>query len=1138
MIMARGAVVGREGAVVRRGWSAVQNGGVAPRFPVWGAGGQNVRVQVAMLGPLEVRDGAGLAREVSGTRLRALLVLLALRAGQVVPAGSLIGELWGERPPVDAPNALQALVSRLRRALGGAEALVSGPAGYRLATVRDDVDVFRFERLAARGRAELAVSPAKAAELLGQALALWRGDPLTDAAETEAGRAAIARLSELRLAATEDRIDAELRLGEGVPRLVAELEGLLAASPTRETLAALLMRALAADGRRAAALRVFERTRGLLADELGADPSPRVAALHLELLRDDGQPAAPPGLAPRGNLPASVTSFLGRGGDVADVGALLREFRLVTLTGPGGAGKTRLAVEVARVAASAWLAELAPVTDPAEVPVTVLSAFGLREQALLVTRSMHARPVDEDALDRLVGALAGRRALLVLDNCEHVIDAAAVLADRVLAHCPGIRVLATSREALNITGEALWPVGPLAESPAEQLFAERAAAVSPGFALTAGNSPAVSRVCQALDGMPLAIELAAARTRAMTPAQIADRLDQRFQLLTGGSRTALPRHQTLRAVVDWSWDLLDDAERALLRRLSTFTGGATLEAAEQVCTGFSGTGPPVAADDVLDLLTALADKSLLTVRQTADGPRYGMLETIREYGRDRLAEAGEADQARRGHAAYFLRFAERAQPRLFGSGQLDWLRVMGADADNVHMAIRGAVAAGDTATAISLVSAFAWYWWLRSMKQEAGDLTALALRGAPTAAQAIEALADADGGGYGGQAWLERLTAAYGMGGLLVMDSPRFADSVAWLWEAESLARWLGQRPEPPESGGTTAPGATFVLHAVSALAGPLRRMLESHGMVAPELLDDAVGDSYPWVTGLARILRGQLRLNQGRMTGQAEDDFRAAAATFEEIGERWGLAMAVSSLAQVEEWRGELPAAATHYERAAGLAGELGTTEDETQSRLHLANVLWHLGGTDRERSRAELDRALRDADRLGWPEVSAYAAYIGGNLARLDGDLDTARRRLDLAARVTEGYRGGLSQVAAVTCTARGYLAGAEGDLDGARFWMRRGLELALPTGDFPVVAEVLTGLADVAVRGGHAMTAAALLGAAEGVRGTRDRSDEDGARTEAAARELLGTADYSAAFQRGRAVTPRTLEAALAEFLTPGA
>jgi len=1222
-----------------------------------------------MLGPLEVRDGAGSAREVSGTRLRALLILLALRAGQVVPAGSLIDELWGERLPADAANALQALVSRLRRAVGEPTAVVSGPAGYRLAVDRDDIDVFRFDRLAARGRDALATSPDEAAVLLGQALVLWRGEPLPEAAETETGRAAIARLTELRVTVTENRIDAELRLGEpGRGQLVAELEGLLAASPTRETLAALLMRALAADGRRGAALQVYERTRERLADELGADPSPQLAALHVELLRagepgapllstarqppageNGGGPATPLGnqaarptalapqsavrgrgadmtergqpasLVPRsggddhrqaepvppGNLPAALTSFLGREDDLGGVGALLREHRLVTLTGPGGAGKTRLAVEAARAALTAaltsgtslpdaslsaaaalpaaasvtsppgavsrgaasgaarpgpsfpdgaWLAELAPVTDPADVAATVLSALGLREQTLLITRQMRATDrgagSGEDALGRLVEALAGQRALLVVDNCEHLIGAAADLAHRVLAHCPWVRILATSREPLNITGEALWPVGPLAESPAERLFAERASAVSPGFTLTNGNSPAVSNICQALDGMPLAIELAAARTRTMTPAQIADRLDQRFRLLTGGSRTALPRHQTLRAVVDWSWDLLDGTERALLRRLSVFTGGATLEAAEQVCAGFSGTAPPVAPDDVLDLLTALADKSLLIVRQTEHGARYRMLETIREYGRDRLAEADETEELRRRHAAYFLRFAERGQSHLFGGEQLDWLRRLGADADNVHLAIRGAVAAGDMTTAVGLVGGFGWYWWLRSMKKEASDLAVLALCGAPTAEQAIAAQVTgerASGTGAGGtaaraengRAWLDRLTTAYGIAGMLAMDSPRFAESLAWLREAEDLARWLGQRPGRAESGhAAAAAGDAFVTHAVVALAGPLRMMVESHGRLLPEALDEAVADPYPWVGGLAQILRGQFRLNQGRMTDKAEEDFRAAVATFEKLGERWGLAMAVSGLAMIEEWRGELAAAATHYERAVGLAGELGTTEDETQFRLHLARMLWHLGEAGRRRCRAEVARALRDAERLGWPEVTAFANYVAGNLARLEGDLVTARARLDLSVRVAEAYGGGLRQIAAVTCTARGYLAAAEGDLAGARSLMSRALAAALPTGDSPVIAEVLTGMAEVAVRGGNGERAAALLGAAEGVRGTQDRSDDDGARVTAAARALLSPAHYSAAFQRGQEVSLATLEGALSTFLTSGA
>src|SRR6185312_1894401 len=320
-------------------------------------------------------------------------------------------------------------------------------------------------------------------------------------------------------------------------------------------------------------------------------------------------------------------------------------------------------------------------------------------------------------------------------------------------------------------------------------------------------------------------------------------------------------------------------------------------------------------------------------------------------------------------------------------------------------------------------------------------------------------------------------------------------------------------------------------------LAGPLRRMVESHGRLAADAMDAAVDDPFPWVGGLARVLRGQIWLNQGRMIDRAEADFREAVTMFEEIGERWGLAMAVSGLAQIEEWRDDLAAAAARYEHAVGLAGELGTTEDETQFRLHLARVLWQLGGADRERSRAEVARALRDAERLGWPEVSAYAGYVSGNLARLDGDFAAARRQLDLAGCIAQTQRGALGQITAVTFTALGYLAAAEGDLDAARSWHDRALAVALPTGDAPVVAEVLTGLADVALRREDAAVAATLLGAAEGVRGTRNRSDDDSARVTAATRAALSTADYGAAFARGQRVTLDTLEAELGAYLAPG-
>jgi predicted ATPase/DNA-binding SARP family transcriptional activator len=1120
-----------------------------------------------MLGPLEVRtDGdPGETLEVGGVRLRALLIMLALRPGRFVPATELIDGLWAEAAPSGALNALQALVSRLRRALP--EALIeSRPAGYQLTLDPLATDIVRFEQLAAAGRARLREDPAAAAAALRQALGLWRGPALVDVAETDFGRAAIARLDELRLATLEHRIDADLRTpGQGQPAaLVAELEGLVIAHPMREPLAGLLMRALHASGRRAAALEVYEQTRQRLVDQLGVEPSAGLAALHLEILRAD-EPAAPAPrpAAPRApgdarsagptpparstNLRAALTSFVGRDAELAQVAELLRSHRLLTLTGPGGAGKTRLAVEAARAELDAtpdgvWLVELAPVTDPADVTSAVLGALGLREQALLyagrATATFPPRPEEQaDALGRLLDALARQQALLVLDNCEHLVTAAATLADRVLAACPRVRVLATSREPLNITGEALWTVGPLAlppdpavtpsfyaeramvpltppPSPAAgsadrgepariedfasvRLLTQRASAVRPGFEVTEGNAAAVARICRALDGMPLAIELAAARLRTMAPEQVAARLGDRFQLLTGGGRTAVPRHQTLRAVVDWSWDLLDDAERAVWRRFSVFTGGATLEAAEQVCSG-SG----IRADQVLDLLTALADKSLLITQD--DPPRYRMLEIIKAYGRERLAEAGEQDEVRRAHAQYFRQLADRSQEHLRGGRQLEWVRRLSDDQDNLHAAIRGAIAAGDADTAVALVGSLGWYWWLRSLKIEGAELAAeaLAIAGEP---------ADEDG--------TERLALAYTMGALLAGDTHRSESGLEWFRLATEL---IAPIPVPRQP--------------LLRLAGPIREMFGSvfNGKPpSPAAFDEAVDDADAWVSTTARILRGHLALNFGRLHAQAEADFLQAADTLGALGERWGQSAALGGLGMLEAWRGEHAAAADRYRRAAGLAAELGSAEDETQCRLWLAKELWLLHEEDQARD--ELARAQRDAERLGLREVMALAAWTAGDLARLGGELEVARAQLLRAVELASPVNVAV-QLRAVAATGLGYLAGAEGDLDAARRWHAEALEVARRSADAPVIAQALIGLADLALREGDPAWSATLLGASLAVRGTIDRSVPDEARVAGGARAALGDAGYAQAYQRGQSVTVDTL-AALIE-VTPGA
>jgi predicted ATPase/DNA-binding SARP family transcriptional activator len=1113
-----------------------------------------------MLGPLEVRTGPdpadGTVVEVGGARLRALLIMLALHPGRLVTSGQLIDGLWADETPAGAANALQALVSRLRRAVPEA-AIESRPTGYQLRLDPRCTDVVRFEELAAAGRAQLDEDPAAAAATLREALALWRGPALADVAETDFGRAAIARLDELRLITLEHRVDAELRAGPPAS-LVAELEGLVIAYPMRETLAARLMRALRHSGQRGAALEAYEQTRRRLVEQLGVQPSPELAALHLEILRADELPPARPARQANpeparpadpesspardrrenpSNLRAELTSFVGRDAELTQVAELLAAYRLVTLTGPGGAGKTRLAVEAARAELSAtadgvWLVELAQVTDPAEVASAVLGVLGLREQALLRagrTASSLAAAADEqaDALGRLLAALAARQALLILDNCEHLVAAAADLAGRILAAGPRMRILATSREPLAITGEALWTVGPLTLPPqgvlgggqppnergdpggrppglaledyaSVRLLAQRARAVLPGFEVTQANAPAVARICRALDGMPLAIELAAARLRTMAPEQVAARLDDRFQLLTGGSRTAVPRHQTLRAVVDWSWDLLDDAERTLWRRFSVFTGGATLEAAEQVCAGPAPGQAGLAAGQVLDLLTALADKSLLTVRHGPDGARYRMLEIIRAYGQERLAEAGERDALREAHARYFTGLAEAGEHHLRGAEQLDWLRRLADDQDNVHAAIRAAVAAGDRRTAVGLAAAFGWYWWLRSMKVEGADLIAEVLE-VPGGGQPLTARDE------------ERLAVAYAVGALLAVETPRKDRAEAWFARAAELSAAI---PDPTDP----------VLRVVGPVGAYFGAFMTGSGPVPPDVFDDVVADPEPWVSAAARVLRGHVTVNYGHRHAQAEEDFLVSAGTFEALGDQWGRATAVGGLAMLASMRGEHAVAAGHYRQAAGLAAELGSTEDELGLRLFGAYERWLLG--EREAATAELAAVQHSAERAGLPQVLALAAYTAGDMARLEGRHDAARAELLRAVELT-GSVSMERHMYAKVASGLGYLAGAAGDLAAARGWHAEALAAARLTADAPVIGAVLIGLADLALYEAEPGRAAELLGASLAIRGTTDRSvEKDEKRVAGQARAVLGDARFQDAYQRGTRVTMDTM------------
>ncbi|MET0237845.1 MAG: BTAD domain-containing putative transcriptional regulator [Kibdelosporangium sp.] len=901
---------------------------------------------------------------------------------------------------------------------------------------------------------------------------MWRGPALSEVAADDFFAPPAARLTDLRLTAIEDRVHVDIRLGHATD-LVPELTALTKAHPLRERMIGALMRALTAAGRSAEALAVYERARQALADALGADPSSELAALHTAILRGD-VPALTGRPDVRRTLRAGLTSFVGRDADLAQVAKLVGDHRLVTLIGPGGSGKTRLATEAARAQLDqqpdgVWLVELAPVT--AELPRAVLSALGIGESG-------------GDPADQLVAALRARTALLVLDNCEHVIDAAARLAGRLLSDCPRLRILATSREPLGIIGEALWPVESLALPPqhadtteamsyaAVRLFADRASATRPGFEVTDRVTPAIVRVCRALDGMPLAIELAAARMRVMTADQLAARLDDRFQLLTAGNRTALPRHQTLRAVIDWSWDLLSDRERTILRRLAVFARGATIAAAEQVC-----------GDNALDVLDALTDKSLL-IPIGDRTPRYGMLETIKEYSLRRLIEAGELDQVRRAHAAYFVELVENADPHLRGAEQLVWLDVLTDDHDNIDAAMRTAVLSGDAGTAVRLVAAAGWYWllgwWLRGRKSAGADMTGAALALPGGAEDAIRATACV-------------LSAMFNLSG-----NGDETKAKEWFTTARGLSRRHDER------------------HPFPRLIDPLHQMF---WVQDPQDVTYPFDDEDPWVRAMARLARATTLLALGRSHVEAEADLVEALATFQSVGDRWGIAYALNHLSDLLAWRGDLQGAVVHCEQAISVVTEFVGSKDVWKPRLRLVQLRWLLG--DRDGVASAMATAEQDAGHLGLPEALASVAYAKAELARWAGDSSAARTHLAQVAALT-GDIGLNWQFRAMLLTTAGYLDAREGNVDGAREHRAEALSWALRSTNAFCVGLVLVGAADQALLQNQPLQAVALLAASDAIRGTRDRSLPDVAWVEAAVRAAVTDDQFVQATLRGRAAT----------------
>ncbi|MFB9183159.1 BTAD domain-containing putative transcriptional regulator [Dactylosporangium sucinum] len=968
-------------------------------------------MQFGVLGPLAVSTDAGEPVVVPGTKVRMLLADLLAHRNRVVSADRLIDDLWGDDPPANAAGALQVRVSQLRKALNDAEPgardlIESRPPGYLLRAV---IDADRFTQIEPEA-----------------ALRLWRGEPYADFADEEFCRAEATRLKEQRLVALERLAEARLERGEH-DLAVADLAELVAQHPLREGLRALHLRALYAAGRPAEALDSYADLRERLAEELGLDPGPELVALHRRILRQDAGLSAPPRAAiVRNSLPARLDELVGRAEALAELRTVLPAERLVTLIGPGGVGKTRLAIEAVRSLDGVQLVELAPL--PA----------GDEHLAEHILGTLAIRDTTGDAAERLISALRHAKTLL-LDNCEHVIEPVAALVARLLRDVPGLRVLATSREPLGLAGEVLWEVPPLhlphddhdvdavRRSPAARLFAARAAAQQRGFRLDARTAPAVAQLCRRLDGLPLALELAATRVRAFGVQGVLDRIE----LVSTRQRDVPPRQRTMTAVIGWSWDLLDPADQQVLAGLAVFADGCAPEAAERIC----GTD--------LDALGRLVDRSLVV----ADGGRFRLLETVAAFCLPRLLDV---DGLRARHAAYYTELAELADPRLRGPDQQEWLARLDAETGNLRLAL--AHGGG-----LRLANALTWYWFLRGRFTEAR-------RALSSGGSAAEVAAAAPW--RAGFALLQGDPVA-SLDAALVDASPRAAWFVA---QAAVDASLLPTAPDDPWTEAAVLASRAMHAHA----AGDLTVLREAATRSAALFAE--IGDRWgrlqanDWLGGLAEMrgeheraaalhregLRWAEELSlwpdvgsklswlawiavQTRDYGAARELAERAYALVVEHGAPSAVVFAELSLGIACRRSGQLDLAVAH------LGGLVEAGRREPRPALYLPMVLVELGYARSEQGdpaaalRLHLE-AFDVATAGGWPrdaagalEGIASAAPSPVIAARLLGAAAAARESLDAPASPAE--QDDLDEVSTRLCAALGAAAFASSVAEGRR-------------------------------------------------------------------------------------------------------
>jgi predicted ATPase/DNA-binding SARP family transcriptional activator len=901
------------------------------------------RAQFRILGAVQALvDGRPAA--LGAPKQRALLAVLLLHEGAVVSRDRLVDAIWGADPPASAIQSLQVYVHGLRRALG-ADRIQTEGAGYRIRLEDAELDLERFERLVEQGRRALeAGDPEDAADELRGALGLWRGSALGDLLPESPLAAEAGRIEELRLAALELRNEAELACGRH-DTLIAELEALVAEHPYREPFREQQILALYRAGRQKEALAAFREARQTFAAELGIEPGRRLQDLERAILRHDPALAAP---APRARaalrLPAPPTPLIGRQLEIAAVAALLREegARLVTLTGPGGTGKTRLALAVAEALApevrdGVVFVDLAAVSDADLLASAIAEALGIPEDEGPPVRSV-------------AGHLRTKRLLLVLDNLEQLLPASPVVAE-LLSAAPRLLVLATSRAALRLAAEHEYPVPPFAppdeglpfeelvRGDAVRLFAARARAVDVSFQLTEENAPSVAHICRRLDGLPLAIELAAARTRLLPPRAMSERLDRALDVLVGGPRDVPLRQRTLRATLDWSHEALAEGERALFARLAAFAGGCTLEAADAVCSEDGG--------DVLEPLSVLVDVNLVRSSPGIDGrPRFTLLETIREYALERLAETGDEDRVRERHCRYLVAWAEQAYETLVSGGAGEAVyATLDVEHDNFRAALAWTAHAGEVELEVRLSVALRQFWIVRGHLAEGRRYFSRAVADTVEAGPRLRA-----------DALLHGAQFPYRQGDL--------AEAKAWWGEALDLLRELG------DAAGIARCAAE--LGAVAYSEGDLDRSAQLYDEARTRFRE--LGDEMRFAICAGNV--AEIAIMQGDLEAAVRHGEEAAAIQ-RKLGEEDGLAMSLHGLARARQQLGDLDGARRLFAECLVTARGLGFREAIANCVEGAAEVT--LADGDPEQAARLYLVARRSLDDTGaqlqGPEAEGYA-------------------------------------------------------------------------------------------------------------------------------------------------------------------